>query len=125
MIDRAQLVELFATMKDNGLNAEDALLWGYFFRDADPEQLQTLVPALETRGYKFVDLFEAETEDFTPDTPVYYLHVEKIEKHTIDTLDARNKEMYALADQYGIAKYDGMDVGPPIEAPPSFSAELN
>ena len=112
MIEKTTLVEMFKAIKENGLPTNEELLWGYFFADNDPEKLQSLVPALENRGFRFVDLFEAEPEDEDSITAKYYLHVEKIEHHDIDTLDARNKELGALSEQYGVDSYDGMDVGP-------------
>lgn len=50
--------------------------------------------------------------DDEEDDEYYCLHVEKVEKHTIDSLDVRNKEFAALAEKYGVEGYDGMDVGP-------------
>lgn len=125
MIERATLIEMFATLKDNGLNASEDLLWGFYFTDPDAEQLQALVPALESRGYRFIDLFEAEIDEEVSSEPMYYLHVEKVERHNIDSLDARNNEMELLAEQYGVAKYDGMDAGPLTAESIAFSPELN
>lgn len=51
-------------------------------------------------------------EDEEDDDEYYCLHIEKAEQHTVDSLDARNKEFAALATKYGIEGYDGMDVGP-------------
>lgn len=50
--------------------------------------------------------------DEDEDDEYYCLHIEKAEQHSIDSLDARNKEFAALALKYGIEGYDGMDVGP-------------
>lgn len=125
MIERATLIEMFAALKDNGLNANEDLLWGYYFVDPDSEQLQALIPALEGRGYRFIDLFEAEIDEEVSSTPMYYLHVEKAERHTIDTLEVRNQEMELLAEQYGVAKYDGMDAGPLTSSSVALAPELN
>lgn len=51
-------------------------------------------------------------EDDDEEDEYFCLHVEKPEQHTVDSLDARNKEFAALATKYGIEGYDGMDVGP-------------
>jgi hypothetical protein len=37
---------------------------------------------------------------------------EKVEKHTVDTLHARNQEFYKFAEEHQLESYDGMDVGP-------------
>ncbi len=113
MIDRSALAEMFQTIEENGLPANEELMWGYFFADNDPEKLETLVPALESRGYRFVDLYEAEAEDDAVIAePLYCLHVERAEKHDIDSLENRTKELYILAEKYGVQSYDGMEVGP-------------
>jgi regulator of RNase E activity RraB len=115
MIDRNHLTEMFQKLQDNGLSGSDPLLWGFFFADHDPEKLEVLVPALESRGYKFVDLYEAESEEEFSEQ-LYCLHVEKVEQHNIDTLETRMKELRALAEQYGVESYDGMEVGPVDQA---------
>jgi hypothetical protein len=38
--------------------------------------------------------------------------VDRVEIHTVDSLDARNHEFNDFARVNGIALYDGMDVGP-------------
>ncbi|MBN2351753.1 MAG: hypothetical protein JXD23_04215 [Spirochaetales bacterium] len=38
--------------------------------------------------------------------------LEKIEKHTVDSLCRRNREFEALAAKNNITAYDGWDVGP-------------
>ncbi len=40
-----------------------------------------------------------------------YLQADKVEIHTVDTLLARNVELYALAHRFRIRDYDGMDNG--------------
>lgn len=112
MIDKAALIEMFQNIEQNGLSANEELLWGHFFADHDQEKLETLVPALEGRGFRFVDLYEAEPDDEAQYEPLYCLHVEKAERHSVDSLEQRTRELYALADQYGIESYDGMEVGP-------------
>ena len=43
---------------------------------------------------------------------LWWLHVEKIEVHSVASLDARNQVLYRSADEQGLDAYDGMDVGP-------------
>jgi hypothetical protein len=47
-------------------------------------------------------------------TGEFVVHVEKVETHSVDSLDTRNGELDALAATYGVKEYDGMDVGPVI-----------
>ena len=42
--------------------------------------------------------------------------MDRVERHTVDSLMARNAELYKFADAQGLTDYDGMDVGP-VDAP--------
>lgn len=87
-------------------NVDGELLWGYFFFDPDPGKLEKLAEHLRDSGYSLVDIYPHQEK------PVFWLHVEKIEKHTVDTLDKRNMELHKLAQSFEVQEYDGMDVGP-------------
>jgi hypothetical protein len=89
---------------------EGPMLWGYFFTDGSAEKLRSLVPVLEVQGYRYVDLFVPELDE--GEDEYFFLHMEKEEAHTLDSLHERNQQLYALADLHGLASYDGMDVGP-------------
>jgi len=43
---------------------------------------------------------------------LWWLHIEKVETHSVDSLNAINLVFYDFADKHGIDPYDGMDVGP-------------
>lgn len=86
------------------------MLWGYFFTDFSLEKLQALVPVLEAQGYRYVDLFIPELDEGVDE--YFFLHVEREESHTVDSLHERNMRLSALAELHGLASYDGMDVGP-------------
>ena len=62
MIDRETLERMFDSMHKSKIDTDHDLLWGYFFTDRDSAKLKSAVPELERAGYKFVDLFQAETE---------------------------------------------------------------
>ena len=79
-----------------------------------PAKLERVVPLLERNGYKFVEIFLADKEN-KREPDVWWLHVEKVEIHTPNTLNERNKVFYKFADENDLASYDGMDVGP-VEA---------
>ena len=115
MIERNMLVDMFDSMRDNGINTDQDLLWGFFFADRDPSKLEGVVPKLEKSGYQFVDIFEAD-DDAREDSS-FFLHVEMVEQHSVDTLDRRNRELYEFAVQSGLDSYDGMDVGRPDGQP--------
>ena len=112
VITREQLVEMFESIADGGKwDMSRPMLWGYFFTDPDRASLERVVPLLEKQGYRFVEIFLSEKED-PSDSDLWWLHIEKVEVHTPDTLNARNQVLYAFADEHGLASYDGMDVGP-------------
>lgn len=112
MIQRALLEEMFADMHERGVDTDRELLWGYFFTHSDFTTLQQVIPLLTAQGYRYVDIFEPETEDDTePEVPVFFLHVERAETHTIDSLDERNGQFDTFAENNGLDTYDGMDVG--------------
>jgi Regulator of ribonuclease activity B len=103
----AKLESMFKNMRSNTKwNVDGELLWGYFFNDPDPKKLQPVADELTAAGYTFVDIHQAK------DGPIYFLHVEKVETHTLQSLNLRNQEFYRLAERRCIASYDGMDVGP-------------
>jgi Regulator of ribonuclease activity B len=111
MITKADLEEMFSGMRAQAPWDVDAdLLWGYFFTHKDPQRLNAVGQILVSMDYHFVDI-RADEEN-----PLHWLHVEKVETHSPDTLHRRNLQFYKLADEFGV-NYDGMDVGPvPEEA---------
>jgi hypothetical protein len=107
MMTRSDVDNLFAEMKENApFDVEGDLLWGYFFTDADKAKLRPLAEELAALGYREVVLYR------TDDRRMYFLHVERVERHTPESLDALNRRFEALAERHGIDSYDGMDVGP-------------
>ncbi len=106
-IPLSQLREMFDGMSaktDWAVYGE--MLWGYFFTDRDPKKLQDAAAQLSADDYRVVSIYE------TDDKSTYFLHVERIESHTPETLNVRNKELNQLAEELKIDTYDGMDVGP-------------
>lgn len=110
VITLEQLNQMFADMRANpGYKKWDVdgnLLWGYFFTDPNPQKLQPVADYLTGNGYHFVNIYQ------TDDKKTFFLHVEKIEHHTPESLNERNLEFYKLVAKYHIESYDGMDVGP-------------
>lgn len=102
-----KLKRMFANMRSEaGWNTADKLLWGYFFIDPKPKRLAPLADHLVTLGYRLVSLHQ------TDDRSTHVLHVERVEIHTPASLFERNAELNALASEFGVESYDGMDVGP-------------
>jgi hypothetical protein len=109
MIDQELLERMFDRMHEGKIDTDQDLLWGYFFTDRDVGKLKAAVPDLELAGYRFVEVFQAETDQGVE--PYYFLHVEKVETHTVASLYSRNEELYAFAAQHHLDSYDGCDVG--------------
>jgi hypothetical protein len=94
-------------------NLDGELLWGYYFTDAEESKLIVAARELARSGYRIVRIFEASDKGVS--LGYLYLHVEKIEAHSVDSLDQRNSNLATFALAHGLRSYDGMDVGP---APP-------
>ncbi|MFT5841064.1 MAG: hypothetical protein ACI9UT_003578 [Flavobacteriales bacterium] len=107
-----QLDEMFNNITEQGQwDVLKPLLWGYYFTDDDPNKLQRVIPKIQLMGYSIVNIFQAKKEDDN-EADSFYLHVEKIEIHTSQSLDKTNDEFYVFAHENGLGSYDGMDVGP-------------
>lgn len=90
-------------------------LWGYFFYDPDRIRLEAASRLLEAQGYRLVAIFDNEPDPEKPDDvrsepTMRWLHVEKVEQHSVDTLMAREERLREFARQNGLS-YDGMEVG--------------
>ncbi len=114
MIEREMVEQLFEEMRSEGVETESEMLWGYYFTDPQADKLESAVPLLEEQGYEFVELFEnePESEDDEDFEKTYILHVEKLQVHSVDSLDKTNQELEAFAEKNGLESYDGMDVTP-------------
>lgn len=107
MIPKTRLDEMFAQIRSNtDWDVDAEMLWGYFFTNEDRKALQTVADLLAVDGYRIVEIRPDEQNDY------FWLHVEKVETHSSETLHERNQTFYRLADKYGLRSYDGMDVGP-------------
>ena len=105
-----QMKEMFNNMKKNW-DVTQPMLWGFYFTHHDQKLLEKTKEILIEKGYDYVDLYLSDKENKN-DPDMYWLHMEKVEIHTPESLDKRNDEFYFLANDLGIDSYDGMDVGP-------------
>ena len=78
------------------------LSWGYYFSHNDLESLETAKEILISKGYDFAEIIQEEKE--------FFLHIEKIEIHTIDSLYKRCTELKTLTLELQIKSFDGFDV---------------
>ena len=107
-----ELEVMFANISEEpGWDMTKPMLWGYFFTHHEPKRLEEAKMSLVQKGYRFVDIYLSDKEDGT-DPDVWWLHIEKEEVHTPQSLDKRNDEFYLFAHELGLDSYDGMDVGP-------------
>jgi hypothetical protein len=88
---------------------DDVCRWSFFFVDGDRDKLIRAGLALEPAGYELVGLLEPS--DGEEDQETIYVRLDRVEKHTVDSLLSRNDELYAFAERFGLTSYDGMDVG--------------
>lgn len=111
MITKEEMVELFDDMKQNApWDISKPLLWGYFFADTSKTKLELAQVLFKAKGYQIVGIYDSKPEASVP--ALWWLHIEKVELHTVDTLHARNQEFYQFAEEHQLESYDGMDVGP-------------
>jgi len=106
MISQTDIEQLFTKMRKASWNMEQELAWGYFFKDSHKESLVLLAQELSKQGYEVIDINQSY-----PDNS-YWLHIEKIEQHSVVSLHQRNQEFYQLAKEMNIHTYDGMDISP-------------
>jgi len=95
---------IFDKMEIQGVDTKQNLLYGYFFFDTDKSKLENLKIELTNQSYKFVQIDKKDNGEFM-------LHVEKIEKHTRQTLYDREQKLRQLATKYSVSSFDGFDVG--------------
>jgi len=97
-------------------------LWGYFFLNTDLSKLTSAGRLLEAQGYRIAAILSDEDDpERAPSDPAsYWLHVEKVECHSVDSLLAREEQLREFARMNGLRGYDGVEVGavPTIESLP-------
>jgi Regulator of ribonuclease activity B len=112
LITKEQLDYMFEDIaKNSPWDTSKPLRWGYFFTDESDAKLRSAGQILQREGYRLVDVYQSEKEA-PSELDLWWLHVEKVEMHTPDTLHARNLSLYAFAEANDLRSYDGMDVGP-------------
>lgn len=114
MITLEMLQTFFADTREKNTTAngtpwsiDDVCRWSFFFVDEDGDALLPVARHMESLGYEFIGIAEPDDDD---EDPFFYLRVDKVEQHTPESLQARVESLYAIAEQFGIADYDGMDV---------------
>jgi hypothetical protein len=106
------LEQMFAGMKNQaGWNTDGDLLWSYFFLDPERTQLEPLAEHLGKMGYRVVSIDAPDPEE-DDEHGLHRLQVDRVETHTPASLAKRNAELSALASEFGVESYDGMEAGP-------------
>lgn len=101
MITRESLQYMFATARaDDSWDIDGECSWSYFFSRGDERKLRRAADQLAAEGFRLVAIHDAGR-----------LHLERTERHTVDSLHELNQRLYRLAAELGLA-YDGMDAGP-------------
>jgi len=114
MITLLQLEEFFDDTRKSyesgrcAFRIDDECRWSYFFVDTDRERLLPIADHLTHLGYEFVGTLDPDAND---ENPVYFLRMDRVERHSPTSLNELNRQLYGIADQYGVQSYDGMDVG--------------
>ena len=106
MISRDDVEALFQKMQKAGWDMQQQHVWGYFFKDPSQKKLIKFSNKLTKLGYSINDINQSY-----PDNN-YWLHIELIQQHSIDSLHQLNQFFYQLAIENNIKSYDGMDISP-------------
>jgi tetratricopeptide (TPR) repeat protein len=112
-----QINSIFDRIELQGVDTKQNLLYGYFFFDKDKSKLQKLKADLLAQSYRFVDLDKKENDE-------YMLHVEKVEKHTRQSLQKLEENLRLLAAKHSVSSFDGFDVGNADPTKPLISNEM-
>jgi len=103
-----QLQEMFAGARaETDFDIDGDIPWSYYFTSSASKGLESTAEALEELGFDTVDIAE-----MAEDEPRFILVVERLEKHTPESLFALNAELEALASKFEGVEYDGMDMVP-------------
>ena len=114
MIALQQLEDFFTETREtyasgrSSWSIDDICRWSYFFVDSQLHNLLPIADHMGSLGYEVVGTLDPEESD---ENPVYYLRVDKVGRHTPQSLHQLNQELYGIAKQFGVQDYDGMDVG--------------
>lgn len=114
MITLQQLEVFFSDTREafefgrSSWSIDDTCRWSYFFLDPNLNKLESVADHMEKLGYEVVGTIDPEPTDASA---VYYLRVDKVERHTPQSLHELNQLLYGVARQFGVQDYDGMDVG--------------
>lgn len=111
MVTLESIKNTFKRMEDDGVNTKIELLWGYFFTNNMPEQLEEIANKLNKQGYKKVEIYQ----DING---LYWLNLEKVGVHTPESLFAICEKFNQLAQNSLINSFDGYDVGNPEKGKP-------
>jgi hypothetical protein len=89
---REELEAMFANIgQKTQWDMSKNMLWGYFFTHGSRNELDAAASELSRKGYRIVNVYLADKRD--SDVPVlWWLHVERIETHTIESLLKQNVE---------------------------------
>ena len=111
-IPRDTIDQMFDRMRHKYRWDTDApLVWGYFFVGKNMPDLESAAELLVQSGYEFVGIFPMEKE-LPDEIDQWWLHVERVEHHTVDSLAERNARLNEFSAANRLLSYDGMEAGP-------------
>ncbi len=105
-IKRDTIRDFFRDNKEQGIDLHRDLLWGYFFYDGRRAALETLKKHLVDGGYQFGGISRR-----TDDVRGFSMEVQRVERHSAESLYERCVELDELAKRRGVDKFDGFQVG--------------
>ena len=98
------------TLGDATYDIDADCRWSYFFKGASRDRLTALAHLFDDEGYVVVGLLEPALDDADQET--LFLRVDRVETHTIESLDLRNRQFEAFAKVAEISGYHGPQAAP-------------
>jgi len=106
MVTEQSVKDLFKKMQKAGWDMNNEHVWGYFFKDTSQNKLILLGKHLEDQGFKLIDINQSFPDER------YWLHIEKQQVHTVQSLNQLNNFFQHLCAENNVLAYDGMDISP-------------
>jgi len=95
---------VFDNLQIAGIKTDQTLRYSYFFESKSLKTLQKFLNSYSLNTYSLVS--SKKVSDST-----YTLHIQRMEKHTRESLSKREAKLSSLAEKYKDVTYKGFDIG--------------
>lgn len=92
-------------LRRQGIKVDQPLIWNYMFVNRQYAALAKFIEHMKAQGYSVAEVNEARDED--SGLIDYELRLQKLERHSPETLSVRLREMRDLAARWNLDLFDG------------------